>query len=91
MLYSDWFDSENTFGNCSLDMGNSLFSIRIYICNTGKEITESNRKRRNIMHELRLLDIQKNIKIKKQLENLIIHLPMVCMDFWEKMVREKQH
>ena len=29
--------------------------------------------------------------IKKQLENLIIHLPMVCMDFWEKMVREKQH
>lgn len=40
------------------------------------------------MHELRLLDIQKNIKIKKQLENLIIHLPMVCMDFWEKMVRE---
>ena len=65
MLYSDWFDSENTFGNCSLDMGNSLFSIRIYICNTGKEITESNRKRRNIMHELRLLDIQKKYKDKE--------------------------
>ena len=43
------------------------------------------------MHELRLLDIQKNTKIKKQLENLIIHLQMVYMDCWEKMVPEKQH
>ena len=43
------------------------------------------------MHELKLMDVQKNTKIKKQSENSIIHLPMVCMDCWEKMVREKQH
>ena len=33
----------------------------------------------------------KNTRIKKQSENSIIHLQMVCMDCWEKMVREKQH
>ena len=44
------------------------------------------------MHELKLMDVQKkNTKIKKQSENSIIHLQMVCMDCWEKMVREKQH
>lgn len=31
------------------------------------------------------------ITVKKQSENSIIHLQMVCMDCWEKMVREKQH
>lgn len=40
------------------------------------------------MHELKLMDVQKNTKIKKQSENSIIHLQMVCMDCWEKMVRE---
>ena len=30
-------------------------------------------------------------ELKKQSENSIIHLQMVCMDCWEKMVREKQH
>lgn len=43
------------------------------------------------MHELKLMDVQKNIRIKKRSENSIIHLQMVCMDCWEKMVREKQH
>ena len=30
-------------------------------------------------------------ELKKQSENSIIHLQMVCMDCWEKMGREKQH
>ena len=43
------------------------------------------------MHELKLMDAQKNTRIKKQSENSIIYLQMVCMECWEKMVREKQH
>lgn len=31
-------------------------------------------KRRSIMHELKLMDVQKNTRIKKQSENSIIHL-----------------
>ena len=41
--------------------------------------------------EMEEVTAAKNTRIKKQSENSIIHLQMVCMDCWEKMVREKQH
>ena len=53
-----------------------LFVIQI------KKLLSKMEKRRSIMHELKLMDVQKNTRIKKQSENSIIHLQMVCMDCW---------
>lgn len=43
------------------------------------------------MHELKLMDVQKKYKDKEAVRKFNYTFTMVCMDCWEKMVREKQH
>ena len=64
-LWSGWYGSGNLFDNGALGVGGSIFAGRTLICHADKKTAKQNRKRRGIMHELKLMDIRKKYKDKE--------------------------
>ena len=64
-LWRDRFYSGSIFDNSTLDVGSSFSFVSSFVCNADKKTIRQAGKGGNIMHELKLMDVQKKYKDKE--------------------------